>query len=146
MGGELSTPKQERQLTQEEREFLETLPERVDVFLTNYPYQPLDFSLSSLDFPHDVSYLDLPSETQKLIRETWFKQIGFEPDKPKIKDEYDFDAPQPVGAKGPSWSGQTHVTIYEAGKNEEGETYFLHQLDYPDETTDYLVAPEDFRL
>lgn len=144
--GELPAPKQERQLTQEEREFLETLPARVDELLSNYPYQPLDFSLTSLGFPGQISFLDLPKETQATIKETWFGKIGFNPDNPVVKEEYDFNAPEPVDGKGPTWSGEAHATIYEAGKNSEGETYYLHQLDYPDGTTDYLVAPEDFRL
>ena len=142
--GELPTSRQERQLTQEEREFLEALPDRIDAFLTNYPYQPLDFSLTSLGFPGQISFLALPRKTQETVKETWFGRIGFNPDAPIVKAEYNFSSPEPTEGKGPAWSGEAHATIYEAGQNGEGETYYLHQIDYPDGTTDYLVAPEDF--
>src|SRR5687767_6277075 len=130
--GELPAPKQERELTQEEREFLETLPARVDELLSNYPYQPLDFSLTSLGFPGQISFLDLPKGTQETIKKTWFGKIGFNPDGPTVKAEYDFNAPVPVDGKSPTWSGEAHATIYEAGQNEDKEIYYLHQLDYPD--------------
>lgn len=85
------------------------------------------------------NFLDLSKEEQDFTRGVLFKEIGFDPQNPENVTSHIMQAPE-----GAEWQGEASVMVYKTARSDEG--MFLHEITYPKGETDYIVAPEDFRL
>lgn len=85
------------------------------------------------------TFLDLSNKEQDFIKDTLFREIGFDPQNPESVTSYTTQAPE-----GAEWQGKADVRVYRTGREEEG--MFLHEIHYPDKKADYIIAPPDFQL
>ena len=85
------------------------------------------------------SFLELSLSEQEYVKHVLFREVGFDPQKTEVETTYAMEAP-----KGAAWSGISQVTIFRTASS--GRNMFLHQINYPDNKTDYIVASKDFRL
>lgn len=95
--------------------------------------------LSISEGKDERTFLDLSPEEQDFIKNTLFREIGFDPQNPESVGGYRTKAP-----KGAGWQGEADVRVYRTGREDEG--MFLHEIHYPDEKVDYIIAPSDFQL
>lgn len=85
------------------------------------------------------TFLDLSQEEQDFIRDILFREIGFDSQNPESVGSYTTKAPEGV-----EWQGEARVKVCKTARSEEG--MFLHEIHYPDNKIDYIIAPPDFQL
>lgn len=95
--------------------------------------------LSISEGKDERSFLELSKEEQDFIKGVLFEEIDFDPQNPENVASYITQAPE-----GTKWQGEADVKVYKTARSDEG--MFLHEINYPDNKIDYIVAPEDFQL
>lgn len=129
-------------------EWMELMDSGIDQALMMYlegEIPAVNISPDANSFGEDErTFQDLSPTEQRFIIKLLFDKLDFKLEEATVETSYPFEIPQP-NPMDTTLTSFAQVSVYETPRSLE-ENIYLHEIKYPDEKLDYIVAPKDFTL